>query len=352
MKSSFSNARENKFYIVGIAIATTFFVVFFTSKLWLFDDSKVMQSPFGKEITGLEQTKLTLMKWEYNPEKELMELALGVRHSGDDVVKPTFTFSARERDMKEEYPVRVVYKDDENIVVQIENVPKKYQVVGLFVYEHRDKKILEAEVKERYASDQLYDELDEDEVEFTLPKPSETVVVGDYRKIKVNPSLVTRGAFEYQKENIQREIDGVDREMKLIVEEKIPMHEESIVALENDIESIKDELDYQVDEEKEESLARIEHNKESIERAKEEIEDYIELLEKHIKKKEKLLEKLENVSKENEGVDNDNIEKKDSSDGEKEVVEDESKKEKKPSKEDKKYKSKDKKDKNKDKKGD
>lgn len=342
MQSSFLKGRENKVYIVLLATLFLLFAVFFTSRLWLFDDSKVMQSPFGKEITGLDQTKLRLMKWEYNPEKELMELSLEVKHAGDDIIKPIFTFTAKERDNKKEYPVKVVYKDDENMVIQIENVPEKYRVIGLFVYEHRDKKILEAEMKERYASDQLYDELGEEEIEFTLPKPSETVVVGDYRKIKVNPSLVTRGAIEYQKENIQREIDGVDREMKLIVKEKIPMHEESIVALENDIESIKGELDYQVDEEKEELLVEIERNKESIGKAKEEIENYIKLLEKHIKKKEKLLEKLEYISKENEDVESDNFEK--------EVVEDKSEREKERFREDEKTKSKDRKDENKGKK--
>src|SRR5699024_12179019 len=97
------------------------FAVFFTSRLWLFDDSKVMQSPFGKEITGLDQTKLKLMKWEYNPEKELMELSLEVKHAGDDVVRPTFTFTARERDEKDEYPVKVVYERSEEHTSELQS---------------------------------------------------------------------------------------------------------------------------------------------------------------------------------------------------------------------------------------
>lgn len=297
MQSSFLKGRENKVYIVLLATLVLLFAVFFTSRLWLFDDSKVMQSPFGKEITGLDQTKLKLMKWEYNPEKELMELSLEVKHAGDDVVRPTFTFTARERGEKDEYPVKVVYEDKENIVLQIGNVTEKYRVVGLFVTEHRDKKILEAEAKEKYAGGDFNEE---EEVELTLPKPSETVVVGDYRKVKVNTELVTRGAVDYQIENVQREIDGIDKEMKLIVGEKIPMQEESIEALKEDIESLEEEVNYQVDEEKDETESKIEHNKEAIKKTEGEIQSYVELLEKRIKKKEKLLEKLEYISKESE----------------------------------------------------
>lgn len=307
MQSTFQKGRENRLYLIILSTVSLLFVVFFTSKLWLYDDSAVMQTPLKKEITGLDQTTLVINKWEYNPDKEIMEVAFETIHNGDDFIRPTFTFMAREKDQKDEYPVKVVYKDKDNMVVQIANVPNKYRVVGLFVYEHRDKKILETEVKESMAMDNSYS--DSDDTEITLPKPAETILIADYRKVKVNKELVTKNAIEYQKENITLEIDSLENEVKLILEEKIPLKENLISSLEQEIESLKSDLEYQVDEEQEETFNKISSNEDKIKDAKEEQKELLERVDKLNEKKEKLLEKLEFVISGNEENSKENVEK-------------------------------------------
>ncbi len=62
MKSSIQKGTENKFYVISLMVATILFVVFFTSKLWMYDDAPIMQTPFNAEITGLDQTTLKLFQ--------------------------------------------------------------------------------------------------------------------------------------------------------------------------------------------------------------------------------------------------------------------------------------------------
>src|SRR5690625_923472 len=204
--SKMDSGLENKFTVVALSVAVLLFSVFFTSKIWMYDDEEILQTPFGTPVSGLNQTILTLKKWEYNPNKELMEVSLELQHTGTDIVKPTFTFTSKERESEIEYPVQVVYKDDTNMVVQIENVPETYRVIGLFVNEHRDVKIVESELREQYESEEGSVDQDGEVVKMETPKPTEKVLMGDYRKIKMNNNLVTKGAIDYQIENVEHEI--------------------------------------------------------------------------------------------------------------------------------------------------
>lgn len=298
-----NKGTENKFYIGLIITISILFIVFFTSKMWLYDDSPIMQTPFNSNISGLDQTTLRLNKWEYNPEKELMEVSLETIHSGSDVVKPTFTFLARERDSLEEYPVKIVYKDDSDIVIQIENVPETYRVIGLIVYEHRDRKILENEAREVLETNEgSISQDDNNEFEFTLPKPAEKVIVGDYRQIKVNPNLETKSASEYQIESIQREIADVEKQISVINEHDIPLQNDLIESLSDEIKSLKDDLQYQTSEEQQETEREISYKQTSIENAEDEIEELKGIIVKLVEKREKLFERLEAIQIENDEI--------------------------------------------------
>lgn len=310
MKTTFKKGTENKFYVGLIITVSILLVVFFTSKLWMYDDEPIMQTPFNTTITGLDQTALKLNKWEYNPEKELMEVTIETEHTGSDIVKPTFTFSARERNEVSEYPVKVVYKDDTNIVVQIKNVPKTYRVMGLIIKEHRDQKILESELKEHLVDAEGSLDQEENEQKIQLPKPAEKILVGDYRKIKINSELKTRDAIDYQIENIEREIKQIEDQIKTIIEEEIPLQDELIVSLQQDIEAIEVELEYKTDEEKEQALGEIQSKDRAIENAKKVQKELQTEVEKLAEKHQKLQEKLQDIQR-NGKEENKNIEEQD-----------------------------------------
>lgn len=296
MQTKLNRGRENKFYtalIIGLAIA---FATFFTSKSWMYDDNPVMQTPYHTPISGLTQTELMLDKWEYSPKKELMEITIQTKHTGSDPVKPTFSFAAKERGTNVEYPVEIVFNQDETMVLQIKNVPETYRVVGLFVIEKRDKKVLEQEMKTAYlekTSGSL--DQDNDEEKLTLPEPKQKIIVGDYRKIKMNVALKKKTGIKYQEENIVREMKQVEKRIDLLTKEQIPLQDQLMKELQNEIKQLEQEMNYQTEEEKQATVTTITSKKEAIQRTEKEKVDYQKEVETLKEKHQKLKEKLQDI---------------------------------------------------------
>jgi len=281
VKSKLSHGRENKFYIGIIMTLCMLLGVFFTSKYWMYDDSAIAQTDYDKSINGLNQTTLTLRGWEYNPTNHLMEVTIEREHTGTDAVEPTFTFEAKGKETKDMYPAKKVYESDDIMVIHIENVPSTYHVIGLFVTEHRDSKILKQEYKKQFKDDNNEVTVDADKIEHsTLPKPEEVIIVGDYRKIKENKNLVIKSEKEYKKENIIEEMKRIEQETSLITDESIPFEEELIDTLMKEKATLKDDMKYETEEEKDQSEKEIEQKENAITSAEEEIENY----KNHVKK--------------------------------------------------------------------
>lgn len=261
----------------------------------MYDDNPVMQTPFFTEINGLDQTALVLHKWEYNPENQLMEVALETKHKGSDHIKPTFSFAAKERESLAEYPVEVVYREGEYFIIQIKNVPKKYRVVGLFVRETRDKKMLESEMKMAMLESSTRLDQDEEILQYEPPKPKEKILVGDYRKIKTNKNLKVKDVLAYQVEQIEREIKQVEKKIMLLEDEKIPLQEQLIVSIKNDIQAIEEDMKYKTEAEKRDAQAEIKMKHEAIKNAMRQQEEHQKEIQLLQEKKEKLLEKLNDI---------------------------------------------------------
>lgn len=266
----------------------------------MYDDNSLMQTPFHTEINGLDQTTLILNKWEYNPKRELMEVSITTKHTGSDQVKPSFAFVAKEKDSLENYPVEVVYKDEENMVVQVKKVPKDFRVIGLFVQEKRDRMIVENEMKATLMESSGTLDQDEDEIVYKAPKPKELVIVGDYRKIKINKNLETKDPIDYQIEQINREIKQVEKELFSIEKDQIPLQQKLISSIEKEIDALEKNMEYQTEEEKQESMAEITAKKEAIENAKKDQEESQQEAEKLKEKREKLYGKLESIRSDEE----------------------------------------------------
>ncbi|WP_200411860.1 MULTISPECIES: hypothetical protein [Virgibacillus] len=273
MKNKLNRGRENKLYISLLIVAGLAFGVFFTSKTWMYDDSAVAQTPFGESIGGLSQTTLILRDWEYNPTNELMEVTLERVQSGTDAVEPTFTFYAKEQNASQKYNAELVYQSDNNMVVQIEDVPESFEVIGLFVTEHRDQNILKQEHKKQLQN--KGDEVtitDQDIKETALPEPEEVIVVGDYRKIDLNQSLVTKTDKGYKKENIIADMKRYKQEITTIIEEDIPFQENLITTLTQEKDDLKQDMEFETKEEQTDTEREIEQKEKAIKNAQDEIE--------------------------------------------------------------------------------
>jgi len=293
LKNKLNRGRENKVYISLLLVAGLAFGVFFTSKTWMYDDSVIAQTSFNESIGGLSQTTLTLRDWEYNPKNKLMEVTLERNHTGTDAVEPTFSFYAKEQNESQKYNAELVYQSDNNMVVQIENVPESFQVIGLFVTEHRDQNILKQAYKKQLEN--KGDEItvtDQDIKESDLPEPEEVIVVGDYRKIDINQSLKTKTDKGYKKENIIADMERTKQEITTIIEEDIPFQEDLMTTLKEEKQSLKQDMAFETNEEQTNSKREIEQKDKAIEDAKNEIEKLKnkvkELRDKYRNREEKL----------------------------------------------------------------
>lgn len=310
VKSKLNRGRENKIYIGIIITLGVLFGVFFTSKSWMYDDSAIAQTPYNESINGLNQTTLILRSWEYNPKNQLMEVTIESVHTGTDAAEPTFTFEAKGKESKESYPAKKVYESDNVMVVHIENVPTEYHVIGLFVTEHRDEKILKQEYKRQLKNDSDVATTELDKIKKSdLPKPEDVIVVGDYREIKVNENLVVKSDKAYQKEAIIEDMKRIKQEIAVIIDENIPFQKELVSTLTKEKASLKSEMEYETKEEQAETEKEIDNKENAISSAEEEVEQYKskvkELKEKYENREEKhdaLLHPERQIEKENQQV--------------------------------------------------
>src|SRR5699024_2742635 len=194
---------------------------------------------------------------------------------------------------KVSYPAKKVYESDNVMVVHIENVPTEYHVIGLFVTEHRDEKILKQEYKRQLKNDSDVATTETDKIEKSdLPKPEDVIIVGDYREIEVNKNLVAKSDKAYQREVIATDMERIKQEISTIIDENIPFQQGLITTLTKEKTSLKSEMEFETKEEQTETEKEIEHKDNAISSAKEEIEAYKskvkELKEKYDNRKEKL----------------------------------------------------------------
>ncbi|WP_373894670.1 hypothetical protein [Virgibacillus sp. CBA3643] len=293
MKSKFNRRRENKVYIGIIITLGVLLGVFLTSKSWMYDDSAIAQTPYNKSVNGLNQTTLALRSWEYNPKNQLMEVTIETVHTGTDAAEPTFTFEAKGKESKETYPAKKVYESDNVMVIHIEHVPTEYRVIGLFVTEHRDDKILKQEYKRQLENDSYVATTETDKIKKSdLPKPEDVIIVGDYREIEVNKNLVAKSDKAYQKEAIVTDMERIKQEIAVIIDENIPFQQELITTLTKEKTSLKSEMEFETKEEQTETEKEIDKKENAISSAEKEIEAYKskvkELKEKYENREEKL----------------------------------------------------------------
>ncbi|WP_245837309.1 hypothetical protein [Virgibacillus phasianinus] len=296
MKNKLNRGTENKVYIGIMIVAGLVLGVFFTSKTWMYDDTTIEQTPFNESIGGLSQTTVVLRDWEFNPANQLMEVTLETVHTGTDVVEPTFTFESKGKESGATYPVNKVYESVNLMVIQIEQVPKTYQAIGLFVTEHRDEKILKQAYEKQVMHDSDVATTATNEITASeIPEPEEIVLVGDYRKIDTNQSLVTKTEEAYQKETIRADMKRIKHQLSKLVEESTPFQEKLIMTLKQEKEELRQKMKFETKEEQSETKKEMNHKKDAIKDAKEEIEklqEKIKELKDKYKNREKKLDAL------------------------------------------------------------
>lgn len=303
MQAKLKSTKENTFigmFLIGFIILI---IVFFTSKMWLYDDNPIQQTPFNERIETLQQTTLILTDWKYNHKKNFMEVVIEKDFQGEDSIPPTYDFKASDTELNEDFSVKVMHETDNLFVIHILNVPEDYRFIRLEVIEIRDKEVVRAEKEEELLSDQGSSVQLEDIDDKELEDSNFTILLGDYREIEVDNSIHLRSEIEYEISNTELQKDLVKKEIKVIKEDKIPLEERAILEQEKKIEELKEELEFSSGEEKEELEILISDREGTVVKSFEKIEEYeerIEDLEEKIKALDRKLDSLKSDKNSNE----------------------------------------------------
>lgn len=278
MRISLKSSAENKIMMFVTIVLALALAIFFTSKLWLSDDSPIMQTDINESL-NLDQTEVSLKKWTFNRKDNFMEIVIEKKHKGSDIIKPSFEFLSKEDESNVEIETEIVYESETMAVVELKNIPEDFRYIKLAIDEYRD----EETVKNEYQSDEVESKL----------KPKRVVLVGDYRTIEVDNTIQTRNKEDYEKENIYIEIQTIEDEIASIQNEKIPLKEKAINQILKDIDSLEEEKKFSTDEELYDLERDIYSKENSIESEEKMIDEYKEKIEQSRKKIESLQSKID-----------------------------------------------------------
>lgn len=290
MRSSLSKGNENKFIIAFLVIVITLLGVFFTSKLWMYDDNPIRHTTLNEKIETLDQTELTVLSWFYNEKERFMEVVIDKNNVGEDSIVPSLSFEADEIELGENIPVDVIYETDNIFVIHLKKIPEKYRFIDLKVTETRDEEVVRAEKEEEGITLDL-----EDTKDVSLVDSNFVILTGDYRKIEVDNKLQEQSGKDYEVASIEHEIQRTKESVELIKEEKIPLENRFIIEEEGKIEKAKEELEYLSGDEQlemEQTISGYEQKIKSAIDSKSELEEEIEGLESRIVGLEKKLSKM------------------------------------------------------------
>ncbi|MEH7050472.1 hypothetical protein, partial [Bacillus pseudomycoides] len=134
------NLRRKKSWIYGLIVGFIFvgFFVFFTSKLYLPYEEPVYHTELKKSVALFGNRTMTIEKRAYDPASHTIEMFLHVE-GGDG---EHYQFQAQEKaNPNLQLPVKVVYQDDKNLVVQVKELSSKWQAVALDVFEKNNRDV-------------------------------------------------------------------------------------------------------------------------------------------------------------------------------------------------------------------
>lgn len=276
MESALRTIKNNKsvgYYLLffTVVVMTAFF---FTSRMILPDDTPVLNTEIGEKVLFGKSTELVLERWEYNSEKNFMEVEVGIENFAEILEKEIKIEAITRKDTKKSLPIKEKLKTNDRYILEIRNLPKGYHTVGLkFSFEEKT---------------------GEDEAQTT--EKTEAFLYSDYRKVKINNKLKEKTKTEYLIAATEREIESTEKNIKDL-DKKIDENNQKTYGLNRSIAVLNEEMTYQIESEKQKMLGtinRYESQKADLERDNEQMR----LTQKELRnKRDKLEEKLLSIEK-------------------------------------------------------
>ncbi|PFZ05921.1 hypothetical protein COL60_22335 [Bacillus pseudomycoides] len=258
------NLRRKKSWIYGLIFGFMFvgFFGFFTSKLYLPYEEPVYHTEMKKPVTLFGNRTMTIEKRVYDPASHTIEMFLHVE--GGDGEK--YQFQAQEKaNPNLQLPVKIVYQDDENMVVQVKELSPKWQAVVLDVFEKNNRDVT-VETKQKTEEEKETSKQDEKQ---TFLKS----FFSDQKKTEIEEGISQKSKGTYAKVFI-----GMEQK---ILKEKVKQYDEVMeqetskqTEWQKQITEWKNDSKYQTETEKMETDAKINSKETNISQSKEKVELY------------------------------------------------------------------------------
>lgn len=293
LKESFGtdiNLRRKKGWVYNAILFFIFMgsILFLTSKFYIQLPDKINQTELNKPIKFSTLGQLTVLKEEYNPRTNLIQISFKIE--GEE--NQSFKFKAQERNNPGVMlPVKELYKENHNYVIEVQKLSSEWGAIALDVYYEKSKD--EAiDMKKFIEQAPQEDEKNEEDVDRLL-----TTIFTDQRKITVNDDLLALNKNEYEVyfvKNVQRDL----KEKIKRIQQMKKLEEDNAKERLSEIEEIKKEIKYQTESEITESKSKLT----SLESKIKDSEQNVSMLEEEEKmvneKIKKLNEKANEASKE------------------------------------------------------
>jgi len=246
-----TSVKHNKslFYYIALIVIIVMYFIFFNASSILPDNSTVMNTALGTEVNA-GSTKLSINRWEYNKDKNFMEIELSYKDSGD-YVTTKLNFSAKAKiNVKEKLDVKTILNTDNIYIVRINNIPKNYEAIALKVSQSSSENLVNIDTSDITTDDfssTTADESTSDKVSNVI-KNNSTTLYCDYRKVKTNNNIKNEtqkyyiiNITESEIKNITKDIINIDKSVKI---------NEGLIDIANDkINSLDSQIKYEIAEE-------------------------------------------------------------------------------------------------------
>jgi hypothetical protein len=199
------------------------------------DSSPFYYTELGKSFQ-LSTQSLTLERWEYNPNQDIMEVDLKVDLIPNEVTD-SLEFTAKEKkNPNQSLHVKVGLQTENNYILIIPHVPKDYQAISL-------------KIKETGS--------DKDPINLYT----------DYRKVKLNLQLREKTKTDYALDQIENDIQDHQNEIKSFVQQQ-STSERIILKLNQEVYQISSDKKYETMKEQMTSDNTIKQKQEDIQQQK------------------------------------------------------------------------------------
>ncbi len=120
--------KKNFFLYSFLTLVIVGYSFFFVGGNFMFDNVRVEASTIGK-VFEHEKRNITLLRWDYSKEQQLMEVELSVQNLAYDGIND-YEFTCELRPSSD-VSIKQIISEDSFIVLQIENIPSDFTEISL-----------------------------------------------------------------------------------------------------------------------------------------------------------------------------------------------------------------------------